>query len=546
MRLTTTPAATRRRLLHGLAAIGGLAAAEFGLRAFGLPGGAARADTPPGIAGLPHGSLAGRRVVVIGAGVAGLCSALRLARAGAEVEVLEATARAGGRNLTLRHGDRFAETGWDAPTTVRFETVGDTPPEHPGNHFNAGPSRIPYHHGRVLDYCRVLGVALEPYVFATGANLMQNDAWNGGAPVQLRRLQHDLRGHLAELLAKAGHQGALDASLAPAEVEAFLGMLTQFGQLRAEGAELVYRAAAGYRVAPGGAAGVGEPWPTLTLREILASNFWRGGMFDELQYSWQATLLQPVGGMDALVRGFQAAPVPGGRSLGDLVSTGRPVRGLAAAADGVTVATADGRSTTADFVVATLAPPLLAELEGDALQPRARQLLAGLGFAPACKVGWQARSRFWEAEDRIYGGISRTGHPIAEIGYPSSGFHGATGVLTGAYIRGQGAAAFQRFPRADRLRIALDGGERLHPGLRNRVFADNGISIAWARMPYQAGAWSYHSLLTQPEVLARLQGGDLVHPRVMLAGDWLSHWSGWQEGALESAHAATDLVAERG
>jgi len=538
----TVPILTRRRLLHGLAAIGGLGAAATGLRALGLLGGPAQADGAT-IEVLPPGSLAGRRVLVIGAGLAGLCSALRLARAGAEVEVLEAAVRAGGRSLTLRHGDRFTEIGWDAPTEMRFEGVGAVPPEHPGNHFNAGPSRIPYHHGRVLDWCRALGVALEPYVFATGANLMQNDAWNGGAPVQLRRLQHDLRGHLAELLAKAGPQQALDDALAPAEVTAFLGMLTQFGQLSTEGAELVYRAAAGYRLAPDGANGAGEPWPTLSLREILASNFWRGGMFDELQYTWQATLLQPAGGMDAIVRGFRAAAVPGGRSLGDLVATGRAVRRLEQADAHLVVTTADGARATADFVVATAAPPLLAQWEGDALQPRARQLLAGLGFMPACKVGWQARSRFWETEDRIYGGISRTGHPIGEIGYPSSGFHGPTGVLTGAYIRGGSAATFQRFSRADRLTIALEGGERLHPGFRDRVFADNGVSVAWARMPFQSGAWSFHSLRSEPALFARLRDGDLVHPRVVLAGDWLSHWPGWQEGALESAHAATDRVA---
>lgn len=495
-------------------------------------------------------SLGGRRVVVVGAGLAGLCAALRLARAGAEVEVIEAAGRVGGRSLTLRHGDRFAEVGWDTPAEVRFHAVGDMPADHPGNHFNAGPMRIPHHHGLVLDWCRELRVPLEPYLFATGANLMQNDVWNGGAPVQLRRLQHDLRGHVAELAAKAARGGGLDHLQAPAERQALLAMLAQFGQLAAEGSELVYRGGgghprAGYRANPGGPSGAGERWPTLSLSEVLASNHWRGGLFDEFEYDWQATLLQPVGGMDRIVQAFLAAPVPGDRILADLVSTGRPVARIAAAGDAVEVATADGRRTAADWVVATLAPTLLAGLDGDVLQPPARRLLDGIGFAPACKVGWQARSRFWETQDRIYGGISRTGHPITEIGYPSSGFHGATGILTGAYIRGQTAATFQRFSPADRLTIALDGGERLHPGFRDKVFAEDGVSIAWARMPFQAGAWSQHDLLGQPGLSDRLGDGSLVHPRVVLAGDWHSRWSGWQEGALQSAHAASDRIAER-
>ncbi|MCP4384836.1 MAG: FAD-dependent oxidoreductase, partial [Hyphomicrobiales bacterium] len=159
-RLTTN--LTRRGLLQGLAALGGVGAAYSALNAFGLVGGNARAAGET-VAPLPNGSLDGKRVVVIGAGVAGLCSALRLARAGADVEILEATWRVGGRSLTLRHGDSYRETDWDSPTTMTFEPVGDVPPNDPGNYWNTGPGRIPQHHTRVIDYCKLLGVELQPF-----------------------------------------------------------------------------------------------------------------------------------------------------------------------------------------------------------------------------------------------------------------------------------------------------------------------------------------------------------------------------------------------
>lgn len=549
------PGVTRRQLLRGLAALGGVGAAYAGLHAFGLLGGGPARAQDPGNAPLPNGSLDGRRVVVIGAGLAGLCSALRLARAGAEVSVLEASGRTGGRSLTLRHGDRFAETGWDRPTEMRFEAVGEVPPEDPGNHFNAGPGRIPWHHDRVLDYCREFRIALEPFIYASSSNLMQNDGWNGGRPVRLGRLEHDLRGHLAELLAKVRDPAMLDRPLDPAAVAAFLGMLQQFGQLSVEGAALVYRGAAmagdpraGYRVAPGLAgdprisAGPGEPWPTLTLDEVLASDFWRGEMFNGLHYDWQATLLQPTAGMDAIVAGFRAAAVPGNRTVGDLVATDSPVRAIEAGSDGATV-TAGGTRHRADYVIATLAPKLLAGLEGNFLHSAARFGLAGLYHAATCKVGWQARSRFWEAEDRIYGGISWTRHAITQLWYPSSGFQRPTGVLTGAYNFGEDALAFQALDRPARLAVALAGGEKLHPGFRDKVFAGNGVSIAWARMPYLAGGWTQDSFGSQPRAFERLGNGELMAPRVLPAGDWYSYWSGWQEGALDSAHAATDRVA---
>ncbi|MEU6201536.1 FAD-dependent oxidoreductase [Streptomyces sp. NPDC047061] len=55
--------------------------------------------------------LTGERVIVIGAGVAGLTAAFRLRQAGAEVVVLEASDRVGGRMWTERVGDYLLDTG---------------------------------------------------------------------------------------------------------------------------------------------------------------------------------------------------------------------------------------------------------------------------------------------------------------------------------------------------------------------------------------------------------------------------------------------------
>ena len=81
----------------------------------------------------------------------------------------------------------------------------------------------------------------------------------------------------------------------------------------------------------------------------------------------------------------------------------------------------------------------------------------------AGKVGWQAE-RFWETEAQIYGGISWTTDTIDQIWYPSSGYLSAKGTLTGAYMRGAPAITFNQRPVAERLAIAREQGERLHPG----------------------------------------------------------------------------------
>ncbi len=122
-------APTRRRLLTWVAG-----AATLGTPAMRA---AARAT--------PH-------VAVLGAGMAGLRAALALRAAGLRVTVLEASARTGGRNWSLRSGDPVPDTLGEAQTCA-FS---------PGQHLNAGPWRLLPGHARVMALASRFGLALEP------------------------------------------------------------------------------------------------------------------------------------------------------------------------------------------------------------------------------------------------------------------------------------------------------------------------------------------------------------------------------------------------
>src|SRR6185437_16914660 len=96
---------SRRSLIHHVGKVGGVAAAYRTMAAIGLlPVPEAYAGPPE----LPPGK--GRRIVIIGAGIAGMVLAWELREAGFAPLVLEARSRAGGRNWSVRGGDIIQET----------------------------------------------------------------------------------------------------------------------------------------------------------------------------------------------------------------------------------------------------------------------------------------------------------------------------------------------------------------------------------------------------------------------------------------------------
>jgi len=82
---------------------------------------------------------AAKRVIIVGAGLAGLSAAYELTQAGHDVTVLEARTRPGGRVHTLR--DPFPE----------------------GLHAEAGATRVPDNHHFTLRYAELFGLTLDPF-----------------------------------------------------------------------------------------------------------------------------------------------------------------------------------------------------------------------------------------------------------------------------------------------------------------------------------------------------------------------------------------------
>src|SRR6202048_5476932 len=168
-----------------------------------------------------QGTPKGASVLILGAGIAGMSAAYELRNAGYQVQVLEYNGRAGGRNWSLRGGDSYTELG-GLTQQCRFDK---------DLYINPGPWRIPYHHRGMLSYCKRLGVPLEPFLQVNYNAYLHSSRAFGGKPQRYREIKADYQGHVAELLAKATRQNALDASVSKEDQEKLLESLRDWGAL---------------------------------------------------------------------------------------------------------------------------------------------------------------------------------------------------------------------------------------------------------------------------------------------------------------------------
>lgn len=459
----------------------------------------------------------GRSVVILGAGIAGMTTALEMTRLGYNCTILEATARAGGRNRTLRGGDLAVET--DSTQTCLFDL-------DPDLYFNPGPARIAHHHEFLLGYCRAFGVALEPFINDNRAGRLHSAMAFGGQPQIARRVMADTRGNIAELLASAINQGALDQELSAADRANVLTMLRNFGDLDAA-FQYGGSSRAGF---PGqedtGSRQRGQQLPPLSLSELVNGTFFEARADFGEGLEQQATMLQPTGGMDRIAEAFEA------RVAADIVYEAE-VTEIRKTAAGARVVYNDRFASTqeieADWCVCTIPATVLRNIAND-FSASHQSAIAAFSYSPATKIAFQSR-RFWEQDHNIYGGISWTTQNITQIWYPSAGFGRTSGIVVGSYIfGGQAGTDFTNQSPQQRINTTVNQANQVHAQFGGE--AARGISVAWPKVPFQLGAWG----VSNPGILT--SGDDAI----FFAGEHLSILQGWQEGAILSAYNAIDGI----
>ena len=460
-----------------------------------------------------------KSVAILGAGIAGLTIGYELERAGYDCTIIEASHRIGGRNLTVRHGDIIDELG--QTQVCNFD-------DDPDMYFNCGPARLPGHHKRAMHYCKILRVPLQIKANVNRNAYTHDTDHFDGKPVRLAEYVADARGFMSEMLSKAVDQNAFDQPLSEEDQLRMRDFARAYGDLDENG-DYKGTSRAGY--ASGGFLTHGQLKKPINFSALLDSNYWRRGLSNSENFDWGEPLMEAVGGMDNIVKGFVG-------NIKSPIVTNAQVQAIQLQNQGIDVYynhKGERKKLHVDYCFNSIPSHFMRGIPNNFSKDYADGL-AALKAGNFFKIGLQMSERFWEREG-IYGGITNTNQRINQIWYPSHGINSKKGVVLGTYAFWEQSKFFERMTPQERIRFAGEAGNKIHAGYSDYIEA--GVSVPWGRMNHMMGCGSsmtpenqekYFKLIRQPE------GGHYM------VGDQISFHSSWQEGAFASAeYALLDL-----
>jgi monoamine oxidase len=443
------------------------------------------------------GSTAGRwhnRVVVVGAGLAGLAAAYELRAAGYEVVVLEARTRVGGR-----------------VHTVRFPN---------GQHAEAGGEYIDTIHHSMRRYARRFALDLE-VVRQQGSDLPSAVYTRG------RRRTFDAAFSRESKRAATRFDEHMDALAQRIDVD------------DPRGPELDSRSAADV---------LDELRLPSPARELVEHATIRDDYTVEpsqlsalfLAQGYKLTDNLPASGVEAFrIRGGNdQLPASFAARLGSAIHLGSPVTRITASSDRVRVHV-DGDTVDAGHCVIAAPLPPLREIEfSPALPASVANAIAHLQYGIGTKTLAQYASRVWLSQG--FDGDTLTDLPISTTWEATDGQKGRTGVLL-VYTMGRPGSTFTALPDARRIDEVAADVDRIYPGSRSQL--RDAVTIAWARERYSGGTYAAFA----PGQVTRFWR-ELRRPlgRIHFAGEHTDAFAGYMEGALRSGGRVARAIAGAG
>jgi monoamine oxidase len=426
-----------------------------------------------------------KRILIAGAGLAGLSAAYELVQAGHQVTVFDARDRPGGRVLTLR--DNFAD----------------------GQYAEAGAETFGETHDFVQRYVQAFQLETIP-------------AWNYG--------------RLTSSVFREGRRSPTSSVLsrkyiAPAvkEIGDPLGpgwpsseLLRQFDRISMT--ELLRSR--------------GATPEEIALLKITYSDSWDNGtspdsalcLLRDEAIARKGASFRIRGGNDQLPKAMAqrlGARVHYRATLERIEQNNKHVT--------LTVQTSGRRNRiSGDYLICTIPFTVLRSIEAPAFSEGKQRAIRELSYNSVTRVYAQSPTRSWVAEG--LSGYAATDLPIGTVWDCTEGQPGARGILE-CYTSGERARLLASLSEPQRVRAVVENLQKVFPG----VSYEKTVSISWDADPLVKGAFAWFKrdqMATLLPHIARPEG------RVFFAGEHTSPWFGWMQGALESGNRAAREVNE--
>ncbi len=440
------------------------------------------------------GAVAPKRVVVVGAGIAGLCAAYELMKLGHDVLVFEAQNRPGGRVRTFR--DPFAD----------------------GLHAEAGASRLPNTHVLTMRYARQFGLPLVPFAPTDKPDIRVI----GGARQDVidPQIATVRKQYIQTLAAEITHP--FDDDWVPSSLRQY-DDVTRDAVLAAKGVPDGV-----IRQMSLGSTPVANMRSFLdVLREVAVNR--------ELRRQAGVTVEQ----LHKIPSGNDALPEAFAMRLGSRVSYGAALIAIEQNVTGVVTRFRRSRDVVtinADRVVCAIPFTMMRSVDVRPLMSAGkRRAIDNISYHSATRIYLQTRTRFWEKQ-RL-SGFADVDVPM-EIWDMSFGQPGRRGISM-AFLMGDVSRGLADKSADEIVAFGIDQMDRVFPGMRDNF--DGGIVKLWDIDPWVKGAFAF----LKPGQVKSLDPF-IRHPegRIHFAGEHTSSLRGWIQGALESALRVTREVNE--
>ena len=451
-----------------------------------------------------------QRVIVIGAGMAGLSAAYELLRAGHDPVILEAAQRVGGRCYTLRQPFRH------------------------GLYAEAGAMRFPATHELVFAYINQFQLPVRKFTganpnglfFLQGQVERMGDVLSDPTTPQSQMVKR-WEATIAPLLTYYFSEQAKGNNVWPEIVKRYHALsLHDFLRLQGWNQEEIELL---------GAIGVGRGG----LRSVLPVAFLE--LFYLSVTGSDKGEYQIIGGTDQLPNalltqtpaGLAAGP---GATLQERIHYGAKVTAITQTGSRIRVhyqGTAGAAVMEGDYAITTIPFPRFRQVSvTPRLSPRKAAAIRELNYVAASKIFLQCKSRFWEkaAAQPAVKGMIASDLPVRISYFPDPTPGQERAVILASYTWGEEAATWSALSPTERIERAVACLAQIYPDIVNEV--EVGASCVWDdSQPFAGNAFC----LAAPGQQVRF--ADAIRQpegRLHFAGEHTAYAHGWVEGAIES------------